>query len=66
MLATWRAGREAEARRIAARGDADVLAILAEGQAGALPVIAEAQERARLQLSGPGITIEASWPLLTP
>ena len=58
MLATWRARREAEAKRIAARGDADVLAILAEGQAGALPMIAEAQESARLQLSGPGITIE--------
>ena len=58
MLATWRASREAEAKRIAARGDADVLAILAEGQAGALPVIAEAQESARLLLSGPGVTIE--------
>ena len=58
MLATWRASREAEAKRIAARGDADVLAILAGAQAGALPVIAEAQESARLQLSGPGVTIE--------
>ena len=58
MLATWRAGREAEARRIAARGDADVLAILAEGQAGALPVIAEAQENARRQLTAPGVTVE--------
>ena len=58
MLATWRASREAEAKRIAARGDADVLAILAEGQAGALPVIAEAQENARRQLTAPGVTVE--------
>ena len=58
MLARWRASREAEAKRIAARGDADVLAILAEGQAGALPVIAEAQESARRQLTAPGVTIE--------
>ena len=58
MLAPWRARREAEAKRIAARGDADVLAILAEGQAGALPVIVEAQESARQQLMAPGVTVE--------
>ncbi len=58
MLAPWRAGREAEAKRIAARGEADVLAILAEGQAGALPTIAEAQATARRQLAAPGVTIE--------
>ena len=58
MLATWRARREAEAKRIAARGDADVLAILAEGQAGALPIIEEAQENVRRQLTEPGVTVE--------
>ena len=61
MLAPWRAGREAEARRIAARGDADVLAILAEGQAGALPVIAEAQENARRRLANPEVIIEGEF-----
>ena len=57
MLATWRAGREADAKRIAARGDADVLGILAGGQAGALPVISEAQANARRHLAGQDVTI---------
>ena len=61
MLAPWRAGREADARRIAAKGDADVLAILAEGQAGALPMIAEAQENARRQLANPEVVIEGEF-----
>ncbi len=58
MLAPWRARREAEAKKIAARADANILAVLAEGQAGALAVIAAAQESARQQLTAPGVLVE--------
>ena len=57
MLPSWRARKEADARRIAARGEADALAILAEGQAGALSIIATAQEHAQQQLAAPGFTV---------
>ncbi len=58
MLATWRASREAGAKRITAVGDADVLAILAGGQARALSTIAEAQESARKHWNAPDIAVE--------
>ena len=57
VLATWRAGRQAEARRIAARGEADSSGILAEGQSNAIKIIAEAQAEARQMLVSPESTI---------
>ena len=53
VLASWRAGRQAEARRIAARGESDSLGILAEGQSNAMKIIAEAQAEARQILVSP-------------
>ena len=53
VLATWRAGRLADARRIATRGEADSLGILAEGQSNAIKIIAEAQAEARQMLVSP-------------
>ena len=50
MLATWRAARDAEVRRIAARGEADARLIEAKGDAGSLQIIAEAQAEARRRL----------------
>ena len=58
MLSPWRAHREAEARRIAAKGDADAKIIRAEGDATALSVVVEAQQRARQQLMAPGVSLE--------
>ncbi len=58
MLSSWRARREAETQRIAAKGDADSLLIRAEGHAGALAVIADAQKIARQQLTAPGVSFE--------
>ena len=57
VLATWRAGRLADARRIATRGEADSLGILAEGQSNAIKIIAEAQAEARQMLVSPESTI---------
>ncbi len=58
MPSSWRARREAETQRIAAKGDADSLLIRAEGHAGALAVIADAQKIARQQLTAPGVSFE--------
>ena len=60
MLASWKARKEAEARRIAARGEADALAIAAEGQAGALSIIATAQADAQQRLATPGLAIHGT------
>ena len=57
VLATWRADRLADARRIATRGEADSLGILAEGQSNAIKIIAEAQAEARQMLVSPESTI---------
>ena len=57
VLATWRASREAAARRIQARGEADSLGILAEGQSDAIKIIAEAQAEARRMLVAPESTV---------
>ena len=52
MLATWKARREGEARRIAAKATADVRLIESTADAGSLQTIAEAQAAARQSLTG--------------
>ena len=52
MLATWKARRDGEARRIAARATADVRLIKNTADAGSLQTIAEAQADARRALTG--------------
>ena len=47
MLLLWKSDREAQAKRIAAQGEAEAVGILATGQAGALTTISAAQEKAR-------------------
>ena len=51
MLASWKARREAEAKRITALGDAEAQEILARGQSGSLLLVAEATAAARAKLS---------------
>ena len=63
MLAPWRADKEAEAKRNAARGDADAQTIRAAGQAESLSLITAAQENARQQLAAPGITIQGEFTI---
>ena len=58
MLMTWKASKDAEARRIAAKADAQILGILAGGQAEAMAIMSEAQQSARRQLTGPGVAAE--------
>ena len=58
MLAPWRASRKAQAKLIAAKGDAEKLKILAEGQSSALQTIANAQADARRRLESSDITIQ--------
>ena len=50
MLASWRAGKEANAKLIAARGDVEAQRILSEGQATTMEIIAAAQADARSKL----------------
>ena len=57
MLASWRARREAEAKRIAAEGDVTAQKILAEGQSSALQTIANAQADARERLTSSNTAI---------
>ena len=57
MLASWRARREAEAKRIAAEGDVTAKKILAEGQSSALQTIANAQADARERLTSSNTAI---------
>ena len=57
MLASWRARREAEAKRIAAEGDVTAQEILAEGQSSALQTIANAQADARERLTSSNTAI---------
>ena len=52
MLATWKARREGEARRIAAKATADVRLIESTADAGSLQTIADAQAAARQSLTG--------------
>ena len=58
VLASWRARRQAEARRIVARGESDSLGILAEGQSNAIKIIAEAQAEARQMLVSPEAIVQ--------
>ena len=57
MLGPWKAGREAKAKQITAKGEVETQRILAEGHSGALQVIAEAQSNARAILISPGSTV---------
>ena len=50
MLATWKARKDGEARRIAASAEADARLIEATGDAGSLQTIADAQAEARRRL----------------
>ena len=53
MVATWKARREADAKRIAAQGNADARAIEAKGDATTAQILADAQAAAQRSLSGP-------------
>ncbi len=53
MLASWKAGRDARARLVAAQGEAEVQKILAESRAATMKIIAEAQADARSALVSP-------------
>lgn len=53
MLATWKARKEAEAKRIAAQGNADARAIEAGGDAATAQILADAQAAAQRALSAP-------------
>lgn len=53
MLATWRARKGGEARRIAAKAEADARLLEATGDAGSLQTIADAQAEARRRLDVP-------------
>ena len=52
LLATWKARRDGEAQRIAAKATADVRLIESTADAGSLQTIAEAQADARRALTG--------------
>ena len=60
MLASWRARREADAKRIAALGEADSLEITAGAQSKALRATAIAQADARATLASPDTTIHGT------
>lgn len=53
MLATWKASKEAEAKRITAQADADAQITKAKADASSLQIIADAQSRARQSLDAP-------------
>ena len=57
MLAPWRAGREAKAKQIAARGDVETRKILSEGQADTVHIIASAQAEALGILASPDFNV---------
>ena len=59
MLATWKARRDGEARRIAARATADARLIESAADAGSLQTIAEAQIAARRSLAA-GLEADAA------
>ena len=63
MLASWRARREVEAKRIAVEGKVEELRILAEGQSSALQTIANAQTAAREKLRSPNIATQGEWTI---
>lgn len=53
MVATWKARREVEAKRIVAQGNADARAIEARGDAATMQILAQAQAAAQRSLSAP-------------
>lgn len=53
MLATWKASKEAEAKRITAQADADAQIAKAKADASSLQIIADAQSKARQSLDAP-------------
>ena len=63
MLESWRAHREVEAKRIAAKGKVEELRILAEGQSSALQTIANAQTAAREKLRSQNIATQGEWTI---
>ena len=58
MLASWKARRGADAKLIAAQGEAEVQRILAEGQATTMQIIANAQADARSILVSPDSIVQ--------
>ncbi|MCY4415324.1 MAG: DUF2806 domain-containing protein [Chloroflexi bacterium] len=58
MLAAWRADKEAQARRISARGEADSLMIIAEGQANSMQTIAAAQASTQEVLAASNLSMQ--------
>ena len=59
MLLLWKSDRAAQAKRIAAQGEADAVGILATGQAGALAPTSTAQEEARALWTAPEGSVQA-------
>lgn len=53
MLGPWKAGREAKAKQIAAKGEVETQQILTEGHSRALQTMADAQSNARAMLISP-------------
>ena len=53
MVATWKANKEAEAKRITAQADADAQITKAKADADTLQIIADAQSKARQSLDAP-------------
>ena len=58
LLAPWKAGREAKAKKIAARGEIEVRKILVEGRADTMQIIASAHAEARGILVSPNSLVE--------
>ena len=57
MLGPWKAGREAKAKQIAAKGEVETQRILTEGHSSTLQIIAEAQSNARAILISPDAAV---------
>ena len=57
VLVPWKAGRQAKAQRIAAKGEVEAQKILAEGRAETLQIIAAAQAEARAKLLTPDASL---------
>ena len=58
MLAPWKAGRDAKAKLVAARGEVEAQRILAEGRAVTMQIIASAQADARSALVSPDAVLQ--------
>ena len=58
MLAPWKAGRDAKAKLVSARGEVEAQRILAEGRAVTMQIIASAQADARSALVSPDAVLQ--------